>query len=62
MGTVGRSRFSAGRDGRRLGRSLWRTYLPGVEVERRGAATSLPLPFPARALESAALASRYHER
>lgn len=40
---------------------LWLTYLPWAEVKRsgeRGAAISLPLPFRARALESAAVASR----
>lgn len=39
----------------------WLTYLPWAEVKRsseRGAAISLPLPFRARALESAAVASR----
>lgn len=39
----------------------WFTHLPWAEVERsseRGAAISLPLPFRARALESAAVASR----
>lgn len=41
------------------------THLPRAELQRSsswGAATSLPLPFRDRALESAAVASRYHGR
>lgn len=45
-------------------RSASLSYLPWAEVQRGsswGAATSLPLPFRDRALESAAVASRYRE-